>query len=96
HDAYRDGYVAGRSPDIELLLAPNHIALYKPYGERGTDHGCPRDYDRAVPLLAVGPGVAAGSGEADTRTVAPSLAALAGVPAPAGATVGAGPYVGGR
>lgn len=92
-DAYRDGYVAGRSADIELLLDADHIALYPPYGERGTDHGCPRAYDREVPLLAVGAGVASGTGRVDTRTVAPSLAALAGLRPPAGATATTGPYV---
>lgn len=92
-DAYREGFVDGRSADIELLLAADHIALYPPYGPRGTDHGCPRPYDREVPLLAVGAGVAAGAGRVDARTVAPSLAALAGLRPPAGATAGAGPYV---
>ena len=92
-DAYAAGVVPGRSADFELLLADNHVALYPPAGARGTTHGSPRAYDRDVPLLAMGPGVRPGSGRVDVRSVAPSLAALAGLSGPADATVAAGPYV---
>jgi hypothetical protein len=49
-------------------------------------HGSPYDYDRHVPLLFMGPGVRAGSTTALVYTVdvAPTLARLAGIPAPKG------------
>lgn len=46
-----------------------------------------------VPPFAVGVGIAPGGGRADTRTVAPSLTALAGLEAPKDATRAVGPYV---
>ena len=92
-EAYTAGVVPGRSPHIELLLAENHVALYAPAGPRGTTHGSPRAYDREVPLLAIGPGVTPGAGRADARTVAPSLATLAGLKGPADATAVPGRYV---
>ena len=92
-DAYVAGYYPGRSADIDLLLEENHVALYAPVGERGTDHGCPRPYDTEVPMLAMGAGVRAGTGRVDTRVVAPSLAAAAGLRLPADATEGVGPWV---
>ena len=93
---YAAGHFPGRSADIDLLLAENHVALYAPVGERGTDHGCPRAYDREVPVLAFGAGVVPGAGRVDTRDVAPSLAASAGLRAPADATGVVGPWVAGR
>ncbi|MBW3536040.1 MAG: alkaline phosphatase family protein [Gemmatimonadetes bacterium] len=53
--------------------------------ERGTSHGSPYWHDRWVPLAFLGAGVEPGvSGEAAyTWDVAPTLAALGGVPAPA-------------
>lgn len=92
-EAYTAGVVPGRSTQIELLLAENYVALYAPSGPRGTDHGSPRDYDREVPLLAIGPGVTPGTGRTDTRTIAPSLATMGGLTGPADATAAPGPYV---
>jgi len=45
------------------------------------NHGSPYDYDRRVPIVFMGPGIAAGSSTARARTVdlAPTLASLAGV-----------------
>ena len=53
-------------------------------GARGTSHGTPYWYDRHVPIVFMGPGIAPGAdtGLARTIDVAPTLAALAGVPAP--------------
>lgn len=50
----------------------------------GTGHGSPYLYDRRVPLILLGPGIAAGRVTDEARTVdlAPTLAALAGVPYP--------------
>lgn len=49
-------------------------------------HGSPYDYDRHVPVIFYGPGVAPGCTRlrVATRDVAPTLAALAGVPTPPG------------
>jgi len=51
---------------------------------RGTGHGSPYYYDRHVPLIFFGSGVQAGQSSASVRSVdiAPTLAALAGIPAP--------------
>lgn len=48
-------------------------------------HGSPYDYDRRVPVIFFGPGVARGCrpGVATTRDVAPTLARLTGIPVPA-------------
>jgi predicted AlkP superfamily pyrophosphatase or phosphodiesterase len=52
---------------------------------RGTGHGSPYWYDRHVPLLFMGPGVAGGRDATRASTVdfAPTLARLLGVPVPA-------------
>jgi predicted AlkP superfamily pyrophosphatase or phosphodiesterase len=52
---------------------------------RGSGHGTPYWYDRHVPVLFMGPGIAAGrdSARAATVDVAPTLAHLLGVAAPA-------------
>jgi predicted AlkP superfamily pyrophosphatase or phosphodiesterase len=52
-------------------------------GDRAT-HGSPYLYDRHVPLIFIGPGIEAGSVARSARTVdvAPTLAALTGVPYP--------------
>jgi predicted AlkP superfamily pyrophosphatase or phosphodiesterase len=49
-------------------------------------HGSPYLYDRSVPLVFMGPGIAPGRSEESARTVdlAPTLARLAGIPAPSG------------
>lgn len=48
-------------------------------------HGSPYLYDRRVPLIVMGPGVRPGRSRASARTVdvAPTLARLGGIPAPA-------------
>ncbi len=47
-------------------------------------HGSPHPYDRAIPIVLLGAGVPQGRSaeRASTRDVAPSLAALAGIPTP--------------
>ena len=49
-------------------------------------HGSPYAYDRHVPFILLGAGVEPGAGDAPVRTldVAPTLAALAGIPVPGG------------
>jgi predicted AlkP superfamily pyrophosphatase or phosphodiesterase len=58
--------------------------LYPDPMPRGTGHGSPYHYDRHVPLVLFGPGVPNGSSADPVRTVdiAPTLAALAGIPVP--------------
>jgi len=50
----------------------------------GTTHGTPYWYDRWVPFMLMGAGVARGSSDSAAYTVdmAPTLAALAGIRAP--------------
>lgn len=77
----------GRSPDLLIALQPLDYPLDRPKSP-GTDylatHGSPWDYDRRVPILFWWPGIA---GETrylpvETVSIAPTLAALIGVPAP--------------
>jgi predicted AlkP superfamily pyrophosphatase or phosphodiesterase len=57
---------------------------YPDASPRGTGHGSPYYYDRYVPLIFYGSGVEAGVSTDPVRTVdiAPTLAGLAGIPAP--------------
>ncbi|MFV1988270.1 MAG: alkaline phosphatase family protein [Gemmatimonadota bacterium] len=77
---FRRSYYEGRSPDVMLLLEPNHIV-----GGVTATHGSAHWYDRQVPLVFMGPGIPAGRYDGPVRTVdiAPTLARLLGIPAPA-------------
>jgi predicted AlkP superfamily pyrophosphatase or phosphodiesterase len=70
---------ADRSGDVFVLLKPGWMWSYG--REAGTTHGQPVDEDRRVPIVAFGPGVAAGiyGGPAETVSVAKTLGALFGV-----------------
>lgn len=78
----------GRLPGLlshlgfEVRWEPGTLAVVKP---TGTTHVGPYWTDRWVPLVFMGAGVAPGASDeaAYTYDVAPSLAALAGIPAPA-------------
>jgi Type I phosphodiesterase / nucleotide pyrophosphatase len=48
-----------RSGDVYIVLKPYHL-IGDPLKSRGTSHGTPHDYDRHVPLLVFGPGIATG------------------------------------
>lgn len=65
-----------RSPDVAVYLRPGWIFRK----EAGSTHGQPSDEDSRVPLLAVGPGVAAGSFEVRVSplSIAKTVAALYG------------------
>ncbi len=59
-------------------------ALYPDPEPRGSGHGSPYYYDRHVPLILYGSGVPGGVSDDPVRTIdiAPTLAALAGIPMP--------------
>lgn len=66
---------------LEIRLTPGTVE----YTGGGTNHGSPYWHDRHVPLIFLGAGVRPGRSDQRVRTVdvAPTLAALAGIPAPA-------------
>ncbi|MGI9628058.1 MAG: alkaline phosphatase family protein [Longimicrobiales bacterium] len=66
---------------VEVVLNEHTLLWAWPYG---TTHGSPFLYDRQVPLIFLGAGVAPGvvAGQASTTSIAPTLAVWAGVQAP--------------
>lgn len=80
-----ESYDASRSGDIMIVFRPHSIG-YIPAkaGDSIAGHGSPWDYDRRVPILFWWKGVASASPKAPAETVdiAPTLAAIAGVPTP--------------
>lgn len=85
---YQNSYFPGRMPGpmhrygvhLELRFIPGTVE----YSGGGTNHGSPYWHDRHVPLIFLGAGIERGSSDARVRTVdvAPTLASLAGIPAP--------------
>jgi hypothetical protein len=94
--AYDDVLEPGDDPFRQLFLrsfhpnrAPDIIIRYKEHylyrmGEGGTTHETPYWYDTHVPLIFWGPGITAGWHARRVRSVdiAPTIAALLGVPSP--------------
>jgi predicted AlkP superfamily pyrophosphatase or phosphodiesterase len=79
-ELYRRSFVPDRSGDFVVQPARGCLISYH---DTGTTHGSPWEYDRRVPLVLFGAGVAPGAaGRAATVDLAPTLAALLGVPAP--------------
>ena len=78
---YRNSYVPGRSGDLFLEVHASCLAWYY---DTGTSHGSPHAYDREVPLVFYGAGIAPGSSDEPVHTVdlAPTLAARLGLPIP--------------
>ena len=76
--AVADGFYAGRSGDIHVLVKPNYIF----WSGGGTTHGSPYDYDAHVPLIFMGAGVKPGRYDQRIRVneLAPTLGHLLGVP----------------
>lgn len=76
-----------RSGDLLLITKPFYFWSSK-YGAlpTGTTHGTPHEYDTHVPLMLAGPGVRPGEYArfVDMADLAPTLAALLGIQAPAG------------
>jgi len=68
--------------EIQIRWAPGFLDI--PVWKHGTTHESPYYYDRWVPLIFYGAGVSAGrsDGPASSVDVAPTLAALAGIPVP--------------
>jgi predicted AlkP superfamily pyrophosphatase or phosphodiesterase len=77
---FRNGFRADRSPDFFVQRRPYVLDSRG----RGTDHESHHDYDRKVPLVFFGPGVAARTIREPVATVdlAPTLASLLGVAPP--------------
>jgi hypothetical protein len=73
--------------DLMFLAKPNYPLDLRDPAERGTNHGTPYDYDRQVPVLAFGAGVPQrrSAEPTDQLRVAPTLARLLGIAAPASA-----------
>jgi predicted AlkP superfamily pyrophosphatase or phosphodiesterase len=71
------------SGDVFLQFKINHLVIATP---DGSDHGSPYPYDSNVPLIFAGPGISPGKISSRVRTVdlAPTLADILGIPAPAG------------
>lgn len=81
--AMRKSFHPERSAPLQPVLEPGWIASYQ---DGGSSHGSPREADTHVPLLFWGPAWV-GQGREDARVevvdLAPTLAALIGIPAPA-------------
>lgn len=82
-EAMRKSYDPTRAAQLQIVLKRNWIFSYRP---GGSTHGSPYDYDTHVPLLFWGPGYV-GQGEMKERVeiadLAPTLAGIAGLRAPA-------------
>ncbi len=84
---YRNSFQKGRRPNTRVGpfgadVRPQEYWVDKAF--TGTNHGTPYLYDRWVPIALLGPGIAPGRDGTRVRTVdiAPTLARLAGIPAP--------------
>jgi hypothetical protein len=77
-------FYPGRSGQLYYEFAPYLVPEGDP---QGTTHGSPWTYDTHVPLLWFGPGVVQGTYQAPAAVadIAPTLWALLGINAPAGA-----------
>lgn len=82
--ALRRGYRTANDRDVVYAFQRNFVAK----SGAGVTHGSPHDYETHVPLVFSGPGVPRGerAERVSVEDLAPTLAALIGVPAPATAT----------
>jgi predicted AlkP superfamily pyrophosphatase or phosphodiesterase len=78
----RNGYFPQRSADVLFVAEPFYL-----FGDGGTTHGTPYDYDTHVPIIFLGSGIKAGSyyTRVGVPDIAPTLAGILGVPNPTGA-----------
>ena len=83
---FEKSFYAERSGDVLLMTKPFYF--WGSYGERdtGSTHGSPYEYDTHVPLIFSGPGIKRGvyAQHTDIADIAPTLATLLGIQAPAG------------
>jgi hypothetical protein len=79
----RNSFYPDRSPDLYVVFKEHRLLMGS---NHGTTHGSPHDYDRHVPLVFWGPGIAGGVVDEPviTADVAPTLARLLGIGVPAG------------
>lgn len=79
---YRHSYDPARSGDLVIENASGCLIG----GEYGTTHGSPHGYDRNIPLIFMGADIAPAIDPAEAHSVdiAPTLARLLGIDAPAG------------
>ena len=77
---FRNAHYPGRSAHVELHLRQRFYIG----GATGTGHGTAHLYDRQVPVLLAGPGIAPGvyRGPAGPEDIAPTLGALLGIEMP--------------
>jgi len=82
-ERFRLGFVADRTPDIQLQGPPGWLVNNRP---RGTSHGSPHGYDTQVPIVFYGADVRPGRRFEAARTVdiAPTIAELLGLTPPPG------------
>ncbi|PZP30181.1 MAG: alkaline phosphatase [Roseateles depolymerans] len=82
-EAMRKSFDPTRAASLQIVLKPYWLMSWRP---GGSSHGTPYEYDQHVPLLFWGPGYV-GRGEVKTPVevadLAPTLAGLIGIPAPA-------------
>ncbi|MDQ3211264.1 MAG: alkaline phosphatase family protein [Acidobacteriota bacterium] len=73
------GFNASRSGDLEIVLEPNWMR-----SATGTTHGTPYDYDAAVPLVLMGPGIRPGryAGAVALNDAAPTISTILNIAAP--------------
>lgn len=76
-----NGFYARRGADVYLLLES-----YWMFGAHGTTHGTAYSYDAHVPVIFMGPGIAAGRFDETiaVNDIAPTLATMLGVETPSG------------
>ena len=86
----RASFDAERSGDLVVLLKPRITPIAKPAAGYVATHGSAWDYDRRVPILFWRPGIAATASDAPVETIdiAPTLAAILGLPIDRGAMDG--------
>lgn len=78
---FANSYHPDRSPDFEL----QYTAYYLGRMPRGTSHGTPHTYDTWVPFIVLAPGIPARKvgDRVHTADLAPTLAGIMGIEAPA-------------
>lgn len=84
----RRGIPPGSGADFYVVYRKHFVETAAFARKRGTNHGTPHEYDAMVPLLFRGPGVGSRrlSMPVSQLQVAPTMAALLGVPSPSQAT----------